>query len=721
MTRDRAVELASRSFHLKCAAVDSLSPVERFQKRVFSRSVMRRMLPGDVYENVANAMDGKGKICPEFADTIATAMKEWAISLGATHYSHWFQPLTGAPAEKHDSFLDWGDDGTVIAQFNGCKLIQGEPDASSFPSGGLRSTYEARGYTGWDPKSPPFVWEGGDGLTLCIPSVFFSWTGAVLDMRIPLHRSDDKLNQAVLRLLHHTGTIAEQVHSNVGCEQEYFIIDRALRSERPDLLLSGRTVFGAPPPKGQELEDHYFGVVKDRILHFMQDFEESALELGIPIKTRHNEVAPAQHEAAPSFERAILNLDHNLLLMELMRQIAAKHDLACLLHEKPFAGINGSGKHVNWSLATDAGVNLLDPHGKNSLQFVFLMTAILNGVHRHADLLRASVASRSNDFRLGSHEAPPAIVSVYLGQELEALLDAIEGGTEFSGQGRHSVDLGIPHIPELPRDNTDRNRTSPFAFTGNKFEYRAVGSSVNAAGAVTVLNLVVAESLQEMLDATEAARKGSSGGGFAEAARPVIQRYLKQCKPVRFSGNSYAAEWTAEAKRRGLPNLVSSPESFNAYLTPKAHQLFRGVLAESELQSRYEIANETYSKTVNIEARLCIDLFHTAVLPAAARHQAMLANSVQAVKQSTGRPASELTNTLSTYHQILERAQIRCRELEEKRQQATGLEGAQQAIAFCEQVAPACAALREEVDRLEMLTEDGLWSLPKYRELLFLV
>jgi Uncharacterized protein related to glutamine synthetase len=506
--RQRAVETAGSRTRTQTDVITK-APKDIFGRFVFHKGVMEKRLPKEVFENLMNAMAGKEKIKLSYADKIAESLKRWAIEHGATHYSHWFQPLTGSSAEKHDSFIAWDSSNLgerVVEKLSGKMLIQGEPDASSFPSGGLRSTYEARGYTGWDPSSPPFLWHGGDGVTLCIPSVFFSWTGEVLDSKIPLLRSDRKINDAVLRLLKLTGIKADHIFTTVGLEQEYFVIDRALRNLRPDLLILGKTVIGAPPPKGQELQDHYFATVKDRVLAFMREFEEKALELGIPVKTRHNEVAPAQHEIAPVFEKATLAIDHNLILMELMRQVAASRNLSVLLHEKPFAHINGSGKHSNWSLMTNNGLNLLDPTNtpENTLHFLILLVAILNALHEHNGLVRASVGSASNDNRLGGHEAPPAIISAYIGEELEELLTNIEKkGNHITSISHKKYDFGLAVIPELTKETTDRNRTSPFAFTGNKFEFRAVGSSQNPALAVTILNTIVAESLNEIVEEIE--------------------------------------------------------------------------------------------------------------------------------------------------------------------------------------------------------------------------
>lgn len=704
----------------------SQSSSESFGAHVFNRTIMQKMLPRDIYKNVCNAMEGLEKIKPEYADPIAVAIKEWAIGHGATHYSHWFQPLTGASAEKHDSFIDWSSPDRVIEKFNGKQLIQGEPDASSFPSGGLRSTYEARGYTGWDPTSPVFVWSGGDGITLCIPSVFFSWTGDVLDTKIPLLRSDKKIGDATLRLLRLTGIPAQSVNSTLGCEQEYFVIDRAWRNLRPDLIMAGRTVIGAPPPKGQELQDHYFASVKDRILCYMRDFELSALKLGIPVKTRHNEVAPAQHEVAPVFERSSSAVDHNILLMELMRQIAVKHDLTCLLHEKPFHGLNGSGKHCNWSLATDTGINLLDPTDtpENNMHFLILITAILNAVHQHSALLRASVGSASNDFRLGGHEAPPAIISVYLGEEIERVLHSIEEkGAHTRSTGKSLYDLGIHVSPDYAKENTDRNRTSPFAFTGNKFEFRAVGSSANPAFPVTVLNAIVAESLNQMLDEIESRRKEGGKKGLFEAAMPVVQKYLKASRPIRFIGDNYSEAWAKEAKKRGLPNIKKSIEAFEALKSNKTIQAFEGILTPLELRSRYEILAEIYSHTINIETKLILDMFQTRVLPAAIKQQKNLADSLIAYQEIMGskEKLSQQKALLKEFSSCIEEGIKRAAELEKARQQAENIQSLEtRGKAFCDKVLPKCEGLRQCIDGLEAHVDDSLWTLPKYQELLFL-
>lgn len=701
---------------------------ENFGKHVFSRAVMQKMLPREIYKNIVQAMEGQEKIKQEYADTIAVAIKEWAMSHGATHYSHWFQPLTGTSAEKHDAFIDWNTPDGVIEKFSGKQLIQGEPDASSFPSKGLRSTYEARGYTGWDPTSPIFLWKGGDGITLCIPSVFFSWTGDVLDSKIPLLRSDARLNQATLRLLSLTGLSARYVNTTLGLEQEYFVVDRSLRNLRPDLVLLGKTVLGAPSPKGQELQDHYFGSVKDRILAFMQTFESAAIELGIPVKTRHNEVAPAQHEVAPVYEKASAAIDHNLLLMELMRQIAQQQGLACLLHEKPFAGINGSGKHCNWSLVTDTGINLLDPTDapQNNMHFLILLTAILHAVYQHSTLLRASIGSASNDYRLGGHEAPPAIISVYLGQELEALLEEIEAkGMSSTVRAKNRYDLRLAVIPDLAKENTDRNRTSPFAFTGNKFEFRAVGSSSNPAFSATILNLIVAESLNLLLDEINShLQERNTSQAIVQAIMPVLQKYLKISKGIRFAGDNYSEAWVKEAHQRGLPNIQRSPEAYKSLTDPKTVSVFENILTSQELASRQEILMEHYALNMNIEANLIIEIFRTQILPAAVDYQRMLATSFLQVKEALSPHQFHSTKQalhLKHYNDAIEEGMRCVEELEKERQHALTLETTEQAKAFSMQVHQKMEKARQAIDQLETFTDDGRWPLPKYRELLFMV
>jgi glutamine synthetase len=704
-------------------------PPVKFGSSVFSTSVIEKMLPKEAYLNIINARKGREKIRPEYADTIAVAMREWALSLGATHYSHWFQPLTSSTAEKHESFVDWKTPDVNMEKFSGKELLQGEPDASSFPSGGLRTTYEARGYTGWDPTSPPFIWEAGDGITLCIPSIFFSWTGDVLDNKIPLLRSDTKINEASLRLLKLTGTEATQVYSNLGWEQEYFIVDKKLYEKRPDLMIAGKTVIGAPSPKGQELQDHYFGAVKDRVLSFMKDFEEEALKLAIPVKTRHNEVAPAQYEIAPIFEKASISVDHNILMMELMRRIALKHGLVCLLHEKPYANLNGSGKHNNWSLATNKGLNLLDPtdYPEKSIQFLILLTAVLSAVHRHEGLLRASIASAGNDSRLGGHEAPPAIISIYLGETLENLLNDIENETySFKSHDKVTYELGIPVIPDLTKDTTDRNRTSPLAFTGNKFEFRAVGSAASCALPITILNAIVAESINTLCEAIEKnldTTTAPTSEQLALAALPVVRDTLIASKNIRFNGDNYSSSWLKEARKRGLSNVSKAYHAFTALRDTKTIQAFKDILTRPELESRYDIFVEQYSHHINIEAKLMIELFHTFVLPAAFKHQKIVAKSIHATENAgiSKGALSKQKEYLSIISEGIETAITLVQSLEKKRIHADAFEGDRRGKAFCDEISTYLPEVRTSIDFLETLIDDELWTLPKYRELLFLV
>lgn len=694
---------------------------ESFGSYVFNQDTMQKMLPKEIFANVKRAMEGQEAIKLEFAEAIASALKEWAISHGATHFSHWFQPLTGSTAEKHDAFIDWSTDDKVIEKFRGSELVQGEPDASSFPSGGLRSTYEARGYTGWDPSSPPFIWKAGDGITLCIPSVFFSWTGDVLDAKIPLLRSDAKISNAVLRLLKLAKIDANYVYSTLGLEQEYFVIDRAFRDLRPDLIMTGRTVFGASAPKGQELQDHYFGSVKDRILSYMSHFEEEAIKLGIPLKTRHNEVAPAQHEVAPVFEKASRAVDHNILLMELMRKIARQHGLSCLLHEKPFQAINGSGKHMNWSLSTDTGLNLLNPTETpgNNLPFLVLLTAILSGVYRHSVLLRASIGSATNDYRLGGHEAPPAIISVYLGQALEDLLTEIEKkGFRPDKDAKNIYKLGIQHLPDLTKDNTDRNRTSPFAFTGNKFEFRALGAHASPAFAATVLNLIVADSLNEIIDEIE---KGiEKGHSLSEATLTVLRKSLLESRPIRFNGDNYSEAWVKEAEKRGLPNIHKSIFAFESLKSPETVKIYEGVLTKEELHSRYEILSDIYIQNLNIEVNVMLEMFYNQVYPAAIKYQKELASSIEAVHdagiKSSALKAQEerLTRLIDLISDALYEADLLFQEREK------ALKSSKKGELFAEKVLEKGFDLRQVVDQIEQLVDDAIWPLPKYREILFL-
>ncbi|HDP80408.1 MAG TPA: glutamine synthetase type III, partial [Spirochaetes bacterium] len=602
-----------------------------FGEDTFSFAIMEEKLPHDVYNKLISIIyDGK-KLDVETANAVAHAMKEWAIARGATHYCHWFQPMTGQTAEKHDAFIEFNEYGGVIERFSGKQLVQGEPDASSFPSGGIRSTFEARGYTAWDPSSPAFILKRGIGTTLCIPSVFISYFGEALDKKTPLLRSIEAINTSALKMLKLLGnTSAGKVYSTLGPEQEYFLIDRDYFYKRPDLLLGGRTIIGAPPPKGQQLEDQYFGSVKERILSFMHDVEEQLYRLGIPAKTRHNEVAPSQFEIAPIFEEANIAVDHNQILMETIKHVAAHHRLSALLHEKPFAGVNGSGKHLNWSLSDSNGQNMLNPGNtpQDNIQFLVFLVATVRAVYTHADLLRASIASAGNDHRLGANEAPPAIISVFLGEQLTKILEDIEKGAVTSATNGAILDLGISTLPVLSKDNTDRNRTSPFAFTGNKFEFRAVGSAQSISFPAAVLNTIVAESL-DILSQKISAR----GGDVKAAALAVLKEEIALAKPVLFNGDNYSAEWEKEAEKRKLPNKKNSVEALKDLVTDKAVKLFEKyrVLSPVELKSRHAVRIERYCKELDIEAATLINMVQNQVLPATLGYQNAVAGSISAL------------------------------------------------------------------------------------------
>jgi glutamine synthetase len=692
-----------------------------FGTNVFNKQAMREYLASDVYKKLMNAIDTGHKIDMELADAVAAGMKSWAITKGATHYTHWFQPLTGATAEKHDSFFDL-DEGQAVEKFKGSTLVQQEPDASSFPSGGIRTTFEARGYTAWDPTSPAFVL----GSTLCIPSVFVSYTGEVLDHKTPLLKALDYLNRTATPVVNYFDSNAKKVFATLGIEQEYFLIDKAIYNARPDLVMAGRTVFGHTPAKGQQLEDHYFGAIPERILAFMQDLEFEALKLGIPIRTRHNEVAPSQFECAPTFEEINLAIDHNQLLMHLMRQVADKHDLCVLLHEKPFAGINGSGKHNNWSMGTDTGKNLLSPgkKPKENLLFLTFFVNTIKAVHDNADLLRASIASAGNDFRLGANEAPPAIISVFIGAQLSELLESIEKDKTTINKGDNLyLKLGIDKIPEILLDNTDRNRTSPFAFTGNKFEYRAVGSSANSAIPMTVLNTVVAAQLEQFKkDVDKLIDKGEKK---EVAIITVLKGYIKSSKKILFEGNGYSEEWVEEAAKRGLSNVKTTPHALDFYVTKKSKKLFAdsGVLSERELEARYEIYQEEYTKKVQIESRMVGDLALNHIIPTAISYQTKLIANVQGLK-SIGVEESVYALTLDMIKDISNRISVIKKlafEMIEERKKANKIEHApERAKAYCDNVKPYFEQIRYHVDKLELLVDNEDWPLPKYRELLFL-
>jgi len=678
---------------------------------VFGEAAQRQYLAKPIFLKLRRTIDGHEPFDPAIVDAVAHGVKEWAMTHGATHYTHWFVPMTGSTAEKHDSFLTPAGEGQTVAEFSGKNLLQGEPDASSFPSGGIRATFEARGYTAWDVTSPIFLQVEPNGVTLTIPTAYVSFTGEALDHKIPLLRSQDALGKQAIRILRWFGnTTATRVQTSIGPEQEYFLVDRRLAEQRPDLLLTGRTLFGAPSPKGQELEDQYFGPIRERILAFMMDLDRELWRLGIPAKTRHNEVAPGQFEMAPVYEATSVGSDHNMVVMAMMRRLAHQHGLMLLIHEKPFAGINGSGKHNNWSMATDQDENLLDPgHDPHAnAQFLAFLLGVVRGVNVHADLLRASIADAGNDHRLGANEAPPAIMSVFLGSQLEDVIGQIERGAASASKKGGSLDLGVDSLPALPRDATDRNRTSPFAFTGNKFEFRAVGSSVPIYWPQTVLNAAVADSLQQLADEMEKLTPGDFDG-----LQLILSRIAKANKQVLFEGNGYSPEWHAEAARRGLPNNRTTVDALPALATSKAKTLFAkfGILSERELAARHDISWERYVKVQNIEASCALDMARTLILPAAVRYLGQLsAGSASKGVGALSTRVAVVTDRLIAAIDDLEHAQ-------HGTHKATSVEA--EARAFAETVIPAQDALRVAADELETLVADDLWPLPKYRELLF--
>ncbi|MDX6771037.1 MAG: glutamine synthetase III [Elusimicrobiota bacterium] len=690
---------------------------------VFGLETMKLLLPKETFRTVQDAIETGSRLDIESANAVASAMKTWAIQKGATHYCHWFQPLTGATAEKHDAFIDPTGQGAVIETFTGQMLVQAEPDASSFPSGGLRVTFEARGYTAWDPTSPAFILESAAGSTLCIPTCFVSYTGHALDTKTPLLRSIEALNNAALGVLGLFKSDARKVVATLGAEQEYFLIDAKYYEERPDLLLAGRTLFGAASPKGQQLEDHYFGSIKDRVLAFMTDFEAECFKLGIPLKTRHNEVAPHQFECAPVFEEANVAVDHNQLVMDLMRRVAARHGLAALVYEKPFAGVNGSGKHNNWSLGTDTGKNLLSPGAtpQENLQFLTFLVSIVKAVHEHSLLLRASIASSGNDHRLGANEAPPAIMSVFLGEQLTRVLEDLEKGVTTKATDPSWIAFGIDKIPPVLKDNTDRNRTSPFAFTGNKFEFRAVGASANNAIPMTTLNSIVAAQLVETKKAIEAALK--SGKDQKTAVVEVLRKLYKESKAACFEGDGYSQEWVKEAKKRGLPNEKTTPAALKGFELEKSVKLFEKlkVLSAEESHSRYHILLEKFAKDLDIEAKLVSEMTTTLFVPAAVRYQNELALAVNAVK-TVGGKATAQSALLRDVSNLVETALEVSEDLSRAREKAAAIEDVEErAEAYCERVKPFFDKVRAAVDGLELLLPAHEWPLPKYREMLFLM
>lgn len=694
-----------------------------FGEDTFNQRVMQEKLPKDVYKRFMGIINKDRKLDIDTANAVAHAMKEWAIENGATHYCHWFQPMTGSTAEKHESFIELVENSTVIERFSGKQLVQGEPDASSFPSGGIRSTFEARGYTAWDISSPAFIIRSGLGTTLCIPTAFISYTGEALDKKTPLLRSLRGLNNSAIRIMRLIGNNdAKSVYATLGPEQEYFLIDKDYYYKRQDLVLSGRTVLGATPSKGQQLEDHYFGSIKERVLSFMHDVEEELYKLGIPAKTRHNEVAPSQFEIAPIFEDANIAVDHNQLVMDMLKRVAHIHNLSALLHEKPFAGINGSGKHLNWSLCDNLGNNLLNPGEtpQDNIQFLLFLIGTIRAVYKHGDILRASVASSGNDHRLGANEAPPAIISVFLGEQLTEILENIEAGAVTTATDEEIIDLGISSVPILSKDNTDRNRTSPFAFTGNKFEFRAVGSSESIAFPATVLNIIVAESLDELTGRIE-----KKGGDIILAAMEVLREEIKNIKPVLFMGDNYSLAWEREAEKRGLPNKKKSPDSLQDLVTEKALRLFEkyNVLSEIELQSRYHIRLERYVKEIDIEVMCLSNIASSQILPAAIRYQGVLASSIDDATEVLGKSIdmSAQKDTLKRIAHCINSAQISIKELMEKRENASGIKDKlEKAQYYCNEIKELMEKTRGYLDSLEEVLDDEMWPIPKFWEILFI-
>ena len=691
-----------------------------FAEKVFTVAKMKERLPKKVFQEVMNVSEHGGELSMATADVVAKAMKDWAVENGATHYTHWFQPLTGITAEKHDSFITHPDkEGKMLMEFSGKELIKGEPDASSFPSGGLRATFEARGYTAWDITSPAFLKDSACGTILCIPTAFCSYTGEALDKKTPLLRSMEALSEQALRIVRLFGnTEATKVVASVGPEQEYFLVDKDLYFQRKDLMFAGRTLFGALPPKGQEMEDHYFGVIKERVGAYMKDLNEELWKLGVTAKTQHNEVAPAQHELAPIYETANIAVDHNQLVMETMKRVAYKHDLRCLLHEKPYAGVNGSGKHDNWSITTDNGVNLLDPGDtpNKNIQFLLVLACIMKAVDTHADLLRQSASDVGNDHRLGANEAPPAIISIFLGEQLDDVVkQLIETGDAAKVKEGGKLMTGVSTLPNFVKDATDRNRTSPFAFTGNKFEFRMVGSADSIASPNTTLNAIVAEAFCEAADRLEKAED------FDMAVHDIIKEYMTEHQRIVFNGNGYSDEWVEEAARRGLPNIKSMIEAASTLTTDKAVELFEkfGIFTKVELESREEIIYETYAKTINIEALTMIDMASKDIIPAVTSYTGELANTVIAVKEA-GAAATAQVELLGEVDALLGEAKSALTTLEAETAKAAAIADVkEQAFYYKDSVKAAMDALRAPVDKLEMLVDSSVWPMPTYADLMF--
>jgi glutamine synthetase len=702
---------------MKSSKETSLTKI--FGSNVFNDRTMKERLPKDTYKALRETIESGATLTLEVANVVANTMKDWAIEKGATHYTHWFQPLTGRTAEKHDSFISPTLDGGVVMEFSGKQLIQGEPDASSFPSGGLRATFEARGYTAWDCTSPAFLKEDGHGnVTLTIPTAFCSYTGEALDKKAPLLRSMEAVSKQAIRVLRALGNkTSKSVTATVGPEQEYFLIDKKYYDQRLDLITSGRTLFGAPAPKGQELEDQYFGAIKDRISAFMRDLDLELWKMGVLAKTKHNEVAPAQYEMAPIFSTTNIAADHNQLVMETMQRVALRHDLVCLLHEKPFQGVNGSGKHNNWSLATDDGQNLLEP-GKtphDNEQFLVFLAATIMAVDKHADKLRAGAANTGNDLRLGANEAPPAIISIFMGEELTDILTALGNGKAASSKGQHYLEIGADSLPKLPKDNTDRNRTSPFAFTGNKFEFRMVPSSMSISGPNTVLNTVAAEALDIIATRLEKAKDTE------KEAAAIIKEVVNKHGRIIFNGNNYSADWVKEAKKRGIPNISNTVDALAAMATPEAAKLFEkyGVLSGSEIHSRYEIYLEKYAKDINIEAQASVAMVKNLFIPVVVKYTGELASVITSLKSASA-PVSVQKDLLTKISILLDTASNKLQDLDGVLKKAQGTHEAKaRAIAYRDKVVPAMNDLRVDIDTLETLLPSSQWPVPSYADMLF--
>ncbi len=724
--RFKALELIESRKPLEVKPPQRLSDI--FAINVFGYENMKAHLSKEAFNAIQDSIKNGSSVDRKHADQIATAMKQWAISMGCTHYTHWFQPLTGTTAEKHDAFFEPDGNGKGMEKFSGNSLVQQEPDASSFPSGGIRNTFEARGYSAWDPSSPAFLIDNPSGKTLCIPTIFVSYTGEALDYKAPLLKALNALEEATVDICRsYFDRDVRRAHASLGIEQEYFLVDEALHNARPDLVLTGRTLLGHASAKGQQLDDHYFGSIPERIHSYMVDVECEAIKLGIPLKTRHNEVAPAQYECAPMYEEVNLAIDHNQLLMDLMERIARKHSLKVLLHEKPYAGVNGSGKHNNWSIITDTGVNLLSPGKtpKNNLQFLTFFINTIKAVHDHADLLRASIAHAGNDHRLGANEAPPAIMSVFIGSQLTKVLNDFKKEYNKIGRPRLEQDLKlqIKKIPEILLDNTDRNRTSPFAFTGNKFEFRAVGSSANCANCMIVLNTIVAQQLREFkAEVEQLMKEGESSQN--NAIITILRKYQTKSKRILFEGNGYSDEWVKEAEERGLSNIKTTPKALDAYMSKATKKLFNslGIFNERELEARHEIMLETYVKKIQIESRVLGEIATTQVIPVALKYQTELAKNIEALKNA-GLKAEhyktqmDLVIAMSNHIKAIKTA---VDDMTEARRVANNVESMhQRAIDYCDKVKPYLDLIREHADELEFMVEDSMWVLPKYRELMF--